>query len=142
MTQRLSRNELFANVAQLYGQRSTCPRANVGVVAVRDGRVVAAGYNGAPKGHDHCLNVGCEMENDHCVRSVHAEANLISWAAREGIRLHGTTIYITHTPCKHCAKLLINAGVSAVYIENEYGHSAGIPLLFKSKVLVHIGDSS
>lgn len=146
---RISREDLFSKVAELYGQRSTCPRASVGVVAVRDGRIVAAGYNGAPAGHKHCYEVGCELTQEvarpdemnmeiveHCIRSVHAEANMISWAAREGIKLQGTVIYLTHTPCQHCAKLLINADIRSVHIKNAYGHQGGVELLYASSILV------
>lgn len=167
---RIPRTDLFYGIAELYGKRSTCPRAQVGAVAVREGRVVAAGYNGAPAGHKHCTEVGCELHytyigegapdawalkdgrveigvtpedsEEHCTRSVHAEANLVSWAAREGIRLRGTQIYLTHTPCEHCSKLLINAGVEEVRILNQYGHEGGTKLLFASDILVFYAASS
>lgn len=149
LTRRISREALFMEIASLYGKRSTCPRAQVGVLAVRDGRPVAAGYNGAPSGMPHCTEVGCDLTHEilsiegqahlpveHCIRAVHAEANLISWAAREGVKLHGTSLFITHDPCVACAKLLVNAGVKEVSVAIRYGYGGGIELLQESKVLV------
>lgn len=124
MSARITREELFAEVAWLYGQRSSCPRARVGAIAVRDGRIVAAGYNGAPAGQPHCLDVGCAMDHAHCVRAVHAEANLISWAARTGTPLIGTTLYCTNLPCLACTKLIINAGVMELKYKNM-AHGGG-----------------
>jgi dCMP deaminase len=111
---RLSRPRLYMEAATLYSRRSSCLRAHVGVVAVRDGRIIAAGYAGAPAGERECMLDGCIIENEHCTRSVHAEANLIAWAARTGTALEGTDIYCTHYPCLTCAKLLHNAGVDSV----------------------------
>lgn len=117
---RLSRPNLFMGIAHLYSLRATCPRASVGVVAVRDGRIIAAGYNGAPSGLAHCTDVGCLMVDEHCVRTVHAEANLVSWAARTGTMLASVTVYSTTQPCLVCSKLLINAGVVRVVYRDEY----------------------
>lgn len=127
--QRLSRPELFMHVAQLYGLRSSCLRAKVGVVAVREGRIVAAGYVGAPSGMAHCLDVGCEIEDGGCIRSVHAEANMIAWAARTGVALEGTEIYCTHMPCLPCAKLLLNAGIDKFRYDLPYRDERGFNLL-------------
>lgn len=127
--ERLSRPQLFREVARLYGLRSSCPRADVGVVAIRDGRIVATGYCGAPRGQAHCLEVGCLIVEGHCVRSVHAEANMVAWAARVGISIDNTEIYSTHEPCHNCAKLLANAGVFIVYYEHDYQNHLGSDLL-------------
>lgn len=129
MSSRLGRNELFFEVARLYGRRSSCPRANVGVIAIRDGRITAAGYVGAPRGMPHCMDVGCLIENEGCIRSVHAEANMVAWAAREGIPLKDTTIFCTHLPCLACAKLLANAGIDSLYYEEIYRDPRGGVLL-------------
>lgn len=118
--ERISRGELFMEAAKLYARRSSCPRASVGVVAVREGRIVGAGYNGAPAGIAHCLAVGCDVRGGSCVRAVHAESNLIAYAAKTGTSLDGTHIYTTHSPCHNCAKLLLNAGVLAITYKNEY----------------------
>lgn len=125
---RLSRPELFMRIAHLFGQRATCPRAQVGVVAVKDGRIVASGYNGAPSGMPHCFDVGCDMRDGHCARSVHAEANMVSWAARTGTPLEDTDIYCVYEPCETCAKLLINIGINSFSYNRAYGDHKGIEL--------------
>lgn len=123
----------------------------MGAVAVQNGRIVATGYNGAPAGMPHCTEVGCELESvantwavpnsppeQHCIRAVHAESNLIAWAAREGIKLSGADIYLTHTPCYTCSKLLVNCGVKSVHHANPYGHDSGLDLLRASGILVFL----
>lgn len=150
---RVSRRELFLQIAELFGQRSTCPRAQVGAVAVQNGRIVATGYNGAPAGMPHCTDVGCKLtkeilsfdgqgnipiDQEHCIRAVHAESNLIAWAAREGIKLLGADIYLTHTPCYTCSKLLVNCGVKSVTHARTYGHDTGLELLRSSNILVFV----
>lgn len=117
---RPSWNEYFALMAHVASLRSTCPRARVGVVLVKDRRVVATGYNGSPAGLPHCLEVGCLMVDGHCQRAIHAEQNAIVQAALHGVSTAGTACYCTHYPCSTCAKLLINAGVSKVFYLNEY----------------------
>ena len=124
MSSRISRERLFMGVADLYADRATCIRGRVGAVAVRGGRIVATGYNGAPAGLVHCLDEGCLEVNGHCVRAVHAEANLVAWAAREGIPLLGVTLYCTTQPCLPCSKLLVNAGVKTVYYRDDYDGEA------------------
>jgi dCMP deaminase len=124
------------SIARLFGMRSTCPRAQVGVVAVTDGRIVGSGYVGAPTGLPHCTEAGCIMENGGCVRSVHAEANLIAWAAREGISLYESTIYCTHGPCFSCAKLLANAGIENFTFSEDYRDERGVNLLRELEVVV------
>lgn len=125
------------NVAELYAGRSSCLRANVGAVAVREGRIVATGYVGAPSGMPHCLDVGCEIGPDGgCIRSVHAEANLVAWSARTGTALQDTEIYCTHAPCLACAKLLANSGVERFTYELPYRDAEGLYLLQKRGVTI------
>lgn len=133
---RMSRPELFMNVAELTGLRGTCPRASVGVTATRDNRIIASGYVGAPSGMPHCAEVGCLMENGHCIRSIHAEANMISWAAREGIPLRGATIWCTIEPCFTCAKLLVNIAPEQVVYQHTYGDGKGTDLLMNLDIPV------
>src|SRR5690348_17307641 len=92
---RISRQELMLGVAKLFGQRGTCPRARVGCVIEKDGRTLSTGYNGSPPKEPHCDDVGCQMEDGHCIRTTHAEANAIAFAARYGIKLEGATLYVT-----------------------------------------------
>lgn len=129
--QRLSRPDLFMGAAVLYARRSSCLRAQVGAVAVREGRIVSAGYVGAPAGMPDCISNGCDLGPDGgCIRSVHAEANLIAWAARTGTPLQGTEIYCTHAPCLSCAKLLINVGITKFHFIQDYRDHRGAQLLW------------
>jgi dCMP deaminase len=110
-------------------ERSTCPRAKVGAVIVRDKNILATGYNGAPAGLPHCTDVGCLLYSsrtpsgeteENCYRTIHAEINAIAQAAKNGASIGGADIYITHTPCIHCLKVLINTGIKRVVYEREY----------------------
>jgi dCMP deaminase len=118
------------SVAELYAGRSSCLRANVGVVAIREGRIVATGYVGAPSGMSHCTEKGCLIGPDGgCIRSVHAEANLVAWSARTGTALQDTTVYSTHMPCLNCAKLLANSGIVGLVYALDYRDESGLYLL-------------
>ena len=125
------------NLAVQAATRSTCPRKAVGAVIVRDKAVLATGYNGSLRGLPHCTEVGCLMDNGHCVRTVHAEANAILQAARHGSGIEGADIYVTASPCWNCFKLIANAGLSRVYFGEfyrddrirEFAREAGIELI-------------
>ena len=108
------------NLAVQAATRSTCPRKSVGAVIVRDKTVLSTGYNGSLRGAPHCTEVGCLIENDHCVRTVHAEANALVQAARHGVRLEGAEIYVTSSPCFSCFKLIANAGLHTIYYGEFY----------------------
>jgi dCMP deaminase len=107
-------------IAAQVARRSTCPRAAVGAVIVRDKRILTTGYNGAPKGLAHCTEAGCLMVNGHCVRTLHAEQNAIIQGALHGVDVSGSTIYVTHQPCLLCAKMIINAGIERVVYGGDY----------------------
>lgn len=117
-------NQYFAELATLTAARSTCPRASVGCVLVKDNRVVATGYNGSAPGMPHCTDVGCFTEGKHCIRTIHAEVNAIAQAARTGVTTEGATAYVTHTPCLSCGKALAAAGISTVHVRTQYGKHA------------------
>lgn len=117
---RPSWDEYFVGIAQHVATRSTCPRASVGCVLVRDKRLLTTGYNGACSHLASCQEIGCLIVDGHCLRSVHAEANAIIQAALHGVTTAGATAYVTHHPCIHCEKMLINAGVARVVYLNEY----------------------
>ena len=117
---RVSWDRYFMNLAVQARTRSTCPRKHVGAVIVRDKTILSTGYNGSIRRAPHCTEVGCLMENDHCVRTVHAEANAIAQASRHGIRLDESEIYITASPCFNCFKLIVNAGIRTVYFGEFY----------------------
>ena len=125
---RITRTELFMRMAILFSQRSTCNRGKVGVVAVKDKRIIATGYNGSPEGLPHCNSETCN-ENKPCENTIHAEANLIAFAARMGISLKDSTLYCTHAPCKKCAQLILQAGIDLVVYLNEYRNTEGLDLL-------------
>lgn len=110
----------FMNIARQAATRSTCDRKHVGAVIVRDKTILSTGYNGSIRGMPHCDEVGHLMENDHCVATVHAEANAIIQAARNGVRIDGAEIYTTASPCWNCFQLIANGGLHAVYYGEFY----------------------
>ena len=118
--QRASWDEYFMNIAREVSTRATCDRKHVGAVIVRDKILLATGYNGSIRGLPHCDEVGHLMEDGHCVRTVHAEANAIVQAARNGVRLDGASIYVTASPCWSCFRLIANAGISRVVFGEFY----------------------
>jgi dCMP deaminase len=116
-------------ITRQVAERSTCLREKVGAVIVRDRSILATGYNGAPAGLPHCLDVGCliyESKNpdgdieQNCFRTIHAEINAITQAARNGAAIRDADIYVTHTPCIHCMKVLINTGIKTVFYARPY----------------------
>ncbi|MFV1948412.1 MAG: cytidine/deoxycytidylate deaminase family protein [Anaerolineales bacterium] len=122
-------NEYFLNIAREVAQRSTCERAKVGAVIVKDKRILTTGYNGSPRGLAHCTEVGCLMDNGHCVRTLHAEQNAIIQAALHGVITEGAIIYVTHQPCFNCAKTIINAGISEIVYDREYHDERSLEFL-------------
>jgi len=126
---RPSWDQYFMTITGVVAQRSTCLRAKVGAVMVRDRSILATGYNGAPTGMPHCLDLGCLVYESktpdgvleaNCFRTIHAEINAIAQAARNGIRIEGADIYVTHTPCIHCFKVIVNTGIARVFYGSAY----------------------
>src|SRR5579872_126132 len=117
---RVSWDEYFMNIAREVSTRSTCDRKFVGAVIVRDRSILATGYNGSIRGLPHCDEEGHLMEDGHCVRTVHAEANAIVQAARNGARIDGASIYVTASPCWGCFRLVANAGIQRVAFGEFY----------------------
>jgi dCMP deaminase len=122
-------DEYFMTITRQVAERSTCLRAKVGAVIVRDRNILATGYNGSPAGLPHCLDVGCLIyrsvtpsgeTEENCFRTIHAEINAIAQAAKNGAAIRGGAIYITHTPCIQCFKVLINTGITRICYEREY----------------------
>ncbi len=127
--ERLSWDEYFMEMAKLAARRSTCLRRNVGAVVVKDKHVVATGYNGAPKGVSHCDEIGgCLREQlkvpsgqrHELCRALHAEQNAIVQAATLAQSIEGGIMYVTHQPCVICAKMIINAGISKIVVNEGY----------------------
>jgi len=107
-------------IAQQVATRSTCDRKHIGAVIVRDKTILSTGYNGSIRKLPHCDEVGHLMENEHCVRTVHAEANAIAQAAKNGVNVNQAEIYITASPCWTCFKLLANSGIIKVVFGEFY----------------------
>jgi dCMP deaminase len=129
MSERLSWDQYFMTITRQVAERSTCTRAKVGAVIVRDKNILATGYNGAPAGMPHCTDVGCLIyesktpngdTEQNCFRTIHAEMNAIAQAAKNGASIKDGAIYITHTPCIHCLKVLVNTGIKEIYYEKPY----------------------
>ncbi|HLH75924.1 MAG TPA: dCMP deaminase family protein [Candidatus Binataceae bacterium] len=122
-------DQYFMQITRQVAERSTCPRAQVGAVIVRERNILATGYNGAPSGLTHCSEAGCviyesraptgEIEQN-CYRSIHAEINAITQAAKNGAAIMGADIYVTHSPCIQCMKVLVNTGIRTVFYEKPY----------------------
>lgn len=139
---RRTRPELFMRVAHLFAEQSTCLRGHIGAVIVQDKRIVSTGYNGAPPGEPHCLDVGCLPGPDGgCVRTIHAEMNAILWAGRAGIPLLGAVLYTTDSPCVRCSQAILGAGIRHVWYHREYRITEGLELLTRAGIEVHKFDA-
>ncbi len=115
---RASWDEYFMKIAIQAATRSTCDRKHVGAVIVKDKTILSTGYNGSIRGLPHCDDIGHIMENGHCIATVHAEANAIIQAAKNGTAIDGADIYVTASPCWNCFKLIANSGIKRIcYLE-------------------------
>jgi dCMP deaminase len=110
----------FMKIAFAVSERSTCERAYVGCVLVRDKRILTTGFNGSPTGQPHCDEVGHLMVDGHCVRTIHAETNAIIQAALHGVSTRDSICYVTHFPCINCSKALVNAGITRLVYSVAY----------------------
>jgi dCMP deaminase len=132
MDQRPSSSDTFMEIAYVWAKRSTCSsRIAVGAVLVNQyNQIIASGYNGAPRGMGHCDERGCELDSDgHCVRALHSEENAILQCALNGVSSMGCSMYVTHSPCVRCCRVIIQSGIIAVYYSEKYGNpdnSAGL----------------
>ena len=136
MDKRMSAREINMRTAELWAKRGTCKRKNVGCVIAKHGRVLVSGFTGVPAGLPHCIDVGCDIdpETGGCIRTSHAEANAITWAARNGIMIYGAELFTTLAPCISCAKLIITSGISKVYYGEPYRDDRGIAILKRACV--------
>lgn len=134
LSTRPSIDNYFLEIASVVATRSICLRHHVGSVIVRDKRILSTGYNGAPSGMDHCLEIGCirDLENipsgtqhEKC-RAVHSEQNAIIQAAIYGVSTEGATLYCTHQSCVLCAKMIINSGIRRVVFREGYPDTEAI----------------
>ena len=141
-TSRLSWNEYFMEITKLVARRSTCLRRQVGAIIVKDKKILATGYNGAPTGVDHCIDTGClreklnvpSGERHELCRGLHAEQNAIIQAAYHGVSIRGSTLFCTNLPCSICIKMIINAGITTVVYLDGYADSLSLDLISKSGV--------
>ena len=132
------------DITHLVAKRSTCLRRQVGAVLVKDKKILATGYNGAPSRLDHCLEVGClrqkqgipSGERHELCRGLHAEQNAIIQAAYHGVGIHGSTLYCTNHPCIICSKMIINAGIEEVVYEEGYADDLAKTMLKESGIHV------
>ena len=127
MKARVGWHEYFMNIARQAATRSTCDRKHVGAVIVRDRTILSTGYNGSIRGMPHCDEVGHDMESGHCVGTIHAEANAIIQAAKNGVRLDDSEIYTTASPCWGCFKLIANSGIRRRNSRRALGNNTGRP---------------
>ncbi|MFO7840470.1 MAG: cytidine/deoxycytidylate deaminase family protein [Desulfosalsimonadaceae bacterium] len=153
MPARISRptwDQYFMEIAALVAKRSTCLRRAVGAVIVKDKRILATGYNGAPSGIRHCEEVGClreqmqvaSGERHELCRGIHAEQNAIIQAAYHGVPICGADLYCTNLPCSICTKMLINAGINKIYYQSGYADELAKDLLDEAGIrLIQIAET-
>jgi len=132
------------DITRLVAKRSTCLRRKVGAILVKDKKILATGYNGAPSGLEHCLDIGClrqkkgipSGERHELCRGLHGEQNAIIQAAYHGVEIRGATLYCTNHPCIICSKMLINAGIERIVYEKGYADVLGKKMLDESGIEV------
>jgi dCMP deaminase len=136
-------DETFLEICDVVRKRSTCLRRAVGAVLVKDGQVLATGYNGAPRGSPHCIELGTCLreelnvpsgERAELCRGVHAEQNVIIQAARHGVNIKGSTLYCTNFPCSICSKMIINAGIIKIVYRDHYTDELSLKLLQEADI--------
>lgn len=133
-------DDYFLNIVEAVSKRATCDRGRSATVIVKDKQILATGYVGSPTGFPHCDDVGHQLKTlihedgtktTHCMRTVHSEQNAICQAAKKGIAIEGATVYTRMTPCRTCAMLLINCGITRVYCERKYPSGGESEEMFK-----------
>ena len=138
-------------ITHLVAERSTCMRRMVGAIIVKEKKIVSTGYNGAPKGLNHCLEIGClreEMgipsgERHELCRGAHAEQNAIIQAAYHGVSVKDAILYCTNQPCAICAKMIINAGITKIFYQSGYADALSQEMLSEARVeLIRYDDRS
>lgn len=137
MSGRIPWEQYFMAQSVLLSLRSTCSRLEVGATIVRDKRIIAGGYNGSVSGDSHCIDEGCFVVDNHCVRTIHAEMNAILQCAKFGVPTEGSEIYVTHFPCLPCTKMILQAGISRIfYLEDYKNDPYALQLIAKANVEV------
>ena len=144
LSRRPSWDEYFLEMARLVAKRATCLRRSVGAVLVKEKKILATGYNGAPAGLAHCLDIGCLREKlgipsgqrHELCRGLHAEQNVLVQAALHGVSTKDSTLYITNQPCIICAKMLINAGIREIVTCGDYPDKLAAEFLREAKIKI------
>lgn len=144
LLRRPSWDEYFLEVAHLVAKRATCIRRSVGAVLVKDKKILATGYNGAPSGLAHCADIDCLREKlkipsgqrQELCRGLHAEQNVLVQAALYGISTKESVLYVTNQPCIICAKMLINAGIKEIVISAGYPDKLAREFLREAKIKI------
>ncbi|MEW9500497.1 ComE operon protein 2 [Jeotgalibacillus marinus] len=138
--ERISWNQYFMAQSHLLALRSTCTRLAVGAMIVRENRMMAGGYNGSIAGGTHCIDDGCYVIDNHCVRTIHAEMNALLQCAKFGVPTEGAEMFVTHFPCLPCSKAIIQSGIKKIYYATDYkNHPYAIDLFQQAKVqLEHV----
>jgi dCMP deaminase len=142
--ERPSWDQYFMEITRLVAKRSTCLRRHVGALLVKDKRILATGYNGAPMGLRHCAETGClralqdipSGERHELCRGLHAEQNAIIQAAYHGISIKGSTLYCTNQPCIICTKMLINSGIIRILYWDGYADPLALEMLEEAGVAI------
>lgn len=116
----INKFDYFISIAEIAAMPATCPRLSVGTVIVKNDRILSTGYNGAPSGELHCIDVGCDMLNNHCIRSRHSEDNAISDAIYRKQDIDGADLFVTHQPCLWCMVLASACGITNIYYKYTY----------------------
>lgn len=128
---RISRQQMYIDIVQVVAKRSTCPRKQVGAILVKDKRVIAMGYNGVLPGVDPIMGINPISKES---QTVHAEANLIAFCAREGIATEGCDLYISLSPCIKCTELIVQAGIKRVFYLEEYRDDKAFQILNQQNI--------
>ncbi|RST98679.1 ComE operon protein 2 [Vagococcus penaei] len=135
--ERIPWDQYFMGQSLLLSLRSTCTRLAVGATIVRDKRIIAGGYNGSVSGDVHCIDEGCYLVDNHCVRTIHAEMNAILQCAKFGVETDQAEIYVTHFPCLQCTKMIIQAGIKKiVYLKDYHNNDYALRLIEQAGVEV------
>lgn len=148
LPKRLDFDEYCLKIASVVAERATCQRHHVGALAVRDKHILATGYNGAPAGLPDCLELGClrdelgipSGERHEICRAIHAEQNVIIQASLHGVSIEGATIYCTHTPCRLCAKMLVNARIKRFVSFRKYQDDTFTDLFKAAGIIMELRD--
>ena len=137
--ERVGWDQYFMNIARQAASRSTCDRKFVGAVIVRDRTILSTGYNGSIRGMPHCDEVGHDLENGHCVATIHAETNAILQAAKNGVNISGAEIYTTASPCWNCFKMIVNAGIKRIFYGEFYRDEKSLRIARQLQIeLIHL----